>query len=350
MDVFLRVVGVVVLFTVMLDIFVTVLFPSVRYGPVFKPVSRSVWFVFRSIGKLTAGQKRRNLLSYSGPVLIVTMLTVWLFLLITGWAMIYKPALGSGIRASLGVTDPSWMTAVYFSAFNLTTLGVGDITAENGTFRLLSVVQAATGFTFFSMVTTYFLSVYSSLTGRNAFAQKLHHLTGAKDDALELLIRLADGPDLAPAREHLSSAADFLQQIYQTHRSYPVLRFFHYRESYYSLPQILFIVLESTALLRSTLDPERYFRVTQSSALNELFDSATFLLHELIPDVQPPPPSSEDREIWRRRYVTAVARLARAGIHVRDNLMAGADEYVDLRGQWDLSVRELAASMLYDKE
>ena len=130
------------------------------------------------VGGMTTGQRRRNLLSYSGPVLITVTLSVWFLLLVLGWAMIYQPALGTAIRASSGPTDTGWATAVYYSGFNLTTLGVGDVAANTGAYRLLTVAEAAVGFAFFSMVITYFLSVYSSLTSRNAFAQGLHHLTG----------------------------------------------------------------------------------------------------------------------------------------------------------------------------
>ena len=124
------------------------------------------------------GQRRRNLLSFSGPVLFTISFMAWLMLLVIGWAMIYKPALGADITASSGPTDPSWATAIYYSGFNVTTLGVGDVSAKTALYRLLTVTEAATGFAFFSLVITYFLSVYSELTSRNAFAQGLHHLTG----------------------------------------------------------------------------------------------------------------------------------------------------------------------------
>jgi hypothetical protein len=90
---------------------------------------------------------------------ITTTLVVWLLLLVTGGAMIYKPALVTAIRASSGATDTSWSTALYYSGFNLTTLGVGDVVSKTGLYRLLTITEAAVGFSFFSMVITYFLSV-----------------------------------------------------------------------------------------------------------------------------------------------------------------------------------------------
>src|SRR4051794_17079420 len=139
--------------------------------------------------------------------------------------MIYKPALGTAITASSGPTRPDWATAIYYSGFNVTTLGVGNVAANTGPYRLLTIIEAGQGGAFFGMVITYFLSVYSDLSSRNAFAQGLHHLTGRTGSAAELLARLADGADLETAGRHLSSKAEFLRQIYQTHRFYPILRY-----------------------------------------------------------------------------------------------------------------------------
>jgi hypothetical protein len=348
MDVVLRLTGVLLVLMVLQDVFFTVLFPASQRGLIRRPLSTGIWHIFRFLGGTTSGQRRRDLLSYSGPVLIAAALVVWLLLLVSGWAMIYKPALGTGIRSASGATDTGWATAFYYSGFNLTTLGLGDLSPTTGAYRLLTVIEAALGFTFFSMVITYFLSVYSNLTSRNAFAQGLHYRTRSTGDAAELLAGLADGSELPDARQHLESMADFLRQIYQTHRFYPVLRYFHYREPYYELPRVLLIVLDAATLLRSGLDQERYAGVIHSSARDELCEAALVLMHELIPDVQSVPPSAEEAAMWRERYTAAVDRLNAAGLHVRTDAAAGADEYVALRTEWHRSVQELAVLMLYE--
>lgn len=348
MDVFLYIAGAAIVCAALLDVFFTVLFPASGQGPIRKPLAVAVWQGFRFVAARTTGQRRRNILSYSGPVLITVTLAVWFVLLVTGGAMIYKPALGTAIRASSGPTDTGWGTALYFSGFNLTTLGVGDLAAATDPFRLLSVTQAAMGFSFFSLVITYFLSVYSSLTSRNAFAQGLHHLSGRTDDAAEAIARLAHGDELSDARDHLSAKADFLREIHQTHRFYPVLRHFHYREPHYALPQILLTALESATLIRSALDRERYAHVIDSPGLNGLFDAATDLMRELMPDAQPGPASENEATLWRERYRAALTRLADAGLHVRADAAAGADEYVALRAQWERPLQDLAAAMLHE--
>ena len=348
MDVLQQIAGSILVFIVLLDVFFTVLFPASRHGPVRKPLARWIWHGFRFVGKMTTGQRRRNFLSYSGPVVITVTLVVWFLLLVIGWAMIFKPALGRGVVASSGTTDTGWANAMYYSGFNLTTLGVGDLSPNSNVYRMLTVTAAAVGFAFFSMVITYFLSVYSSLTSRNAFAQGLHHLSGNTDDAAELLARLADGADLSEARQHLSSKAEFLRQIHQTHRFYPVLRYFHYQESYYELPRILLTTLDTATLIRSALDQERYAHMIHSPDLNTMFDAAMMLMQELTPDAQPGRPSEENAKIWREHYSAALSRLADAELHIRVDTVAGAHEYVTFRTKWDQPVRKLAETMLYE--
>ena len=350
MNLLIQIIGAAVVTLMLLDVFFTVLFPASGHGPVRKPLAWTVWHVFHLLSIMTAGQRRRNLLSYSGPVLFTINFMAWLVLLVIGWAMIYKPALGAEITASSGLTDPSWVTAIYYSGFNVTTLGVGDVSAKTGLYRLLTVTEAATGFAFFSLVITYFLSVYSELTSRNAFAQGLHHLTGQTGDAAELLARLADEPELTTVRNHLSSKADFLRQIYQTHRFYPILRFFYYRESYCALPRILLLALDTATLVRSALDSEHYSRLLRSPSLDDLFEGAMCLMRELSDSVPPRKTLPAEFEAWRKRYWAAVARLSRTGVIIRSDRDAGAEEYVALRGQWNQPLREMAAMMLCEWE
>lgn len=167
--------------------------------------------------------------------------------------------------------------------------------------------EAALAFAFFSMVITYFLSAYSSLTSRKAFAQGLHHLSGNTGDAGELIARLADGGELSAARQHLAAKADSLRQTHQTHRFYPVLRYSHHREPYYALPRVLLIALDTATLIRSALDPAHHGRLMHSPSLNGLSEAAMDLMHELVPGAQPAPPSEREARGWREHYRAAHA-------------------------------------------
>ncbi len=288
MDLLLTLSGAAIVLVTIADIFFSVLFPASRRGPVRKPLSAGVWLLFRLIGGILRGPRRRDFLSYGGPVVISATLIGWFLLLNAGFALLFKPALGTAIVASSGPTPTDWAAAFYYAGFNITTLGVGDLAPSTGAYRLLTIAAAATGFAYFSMSITYFLSVYSHLTGRNAYARGLHHLTGRSGDAAALIARLADGEALDGARQHLGSKADYLRQINQSHRFYPVLRHFHYRDRSYALPRILLIALDVATLIRAALDPEHYRRLLRSAELAELTEAAHDLLAGLASDARPP--------------------------------------------------------------
>jgi len=348
MTVVWRVLGAVLVLIVAQDVFVTVLFPASGRGIIRKPLSSTIWHLFRAIAKRAGYHRRRNILAYCGPTEIAAVLTVWFVLLIIGWAMIYQPVLGTAIRASSGgVTDTSWATAIYYSGYLITTLGTGGVVPKTGLYRLLAILETASGFVTISMVITYFMSVYSSLTTRNAFAQGLHHATAHTDDAAQLLVMLADGADLPDARSYLATTAASLRQIFQTHRSYPVLRYFHYREPYYALPRILLTVLDTTALCASALDRQRYSNIVDSAALYELRAAALALLHELIPAVESRTPTSSDNEQWAERYRAATTQLAAAGLHTSTDITNGTRQYLLDRAHWDRPLRHLAHAELY---
>ncbi|MGN6332280.1 MAG: potassium channel family protein [Motilibacteraceae bacterium] len=350
MSVVLPLVGALVVLAVAQDVFSTVLFPASGHGVIRKPLSRAVWHVFAALAGRTHGERRRNLLAYAGPVQIVATIGVWFLLLVVGWACIYQPALGSAITASKGPTDTAFATALYVSGYAVTTLGTGDVVAQTGAYRLLMVVEAACGFITFTMVISYFLSVYSQLPRRNAFAQALHDKSGGTDDAASLITALAEGEDLGRLVQELTEMASFLRHTAQTHRSYPVLRSFHYRQEFYALPQVLLTCLNIATLLRSTLDEHRYAAARPSGPADEVLAAGRDLLQELAPsrgDQSPTDETDETDEVWRQDFDEAYRRISAAGLVLRNEDCARR-EYAARRSDWDRPLRALGEAMLHE--
>lgn len=334
------------------DVFYTVLFPASGHGPLREPLAKALRRLFGLTRRLGRSQRRRRLLAYAGPVQITVTLLVWFTLLLVGWAAVYRPALGTSIVASSGPTDVSWATAVYYSGFALTTLGTGDVVANTASYRVLTIVESATGFATITLVISYFISVYSALTSRNAFAMALHQRsggTGRGDRVVAALWREGD----AAAALHLAQMADGLRHISQTHRSYPVLRSFHYHHDYDALPRLLLTCLETSTLLRTTLDVGRAAPagcgrtpLTGVSVL-EIHDAARAVRGQLVPEPRRPGPPAEQRRAWAAHHREMVAALEEAGVPVRTD-RAATDEYVELRAEWDAELDELAQAMLYE--
>lgn len=340
--------GGVVVVVVLADIFFTVLFPASGRGPLRRPLSAGFWMLMRLLARVAPRGHRRDVLSYSGPLLILLTISAWGILLVVGWAMIYLPALGSGIRSTSGTPATGWWTAVYVSAYALSTLGVGDVAPAGSLYRVLTVVEAGVGFAALSMTVTYFLSVYNAITERKTTAASLHHRTFGTGDPVDLIAAVAHGDDADAVVEQLAEKGEFVQRLFETHRSYPVLRYFHFREIRYALPRVLLIALDAAAFATTALHSERHRRVAAGPETALISGAAHDLLRELVPRAYARKRSVAPEANWRERYRSGVRRLQDAGFTVRRDLDAGATEYVRLRRTWDEPLRSLAAALLYD--
>lgn len=340
--------GALLVLLVLADVFLTVLFPASGRGPIRRPLSRWTWRLFAVVARRLPMPRRRHLLAYSGPVQVATTVLVWVVLLIVGWAMVFEPTLGGGVVAASGSTDIGWPTALYFSGFSFTTLGNGDVVPVTATYRLLTVAEAAVGFSVVTLALTYFLSVYSAITARKTFASSLYARTYGTGTSARLLVGLAEDGELSGARERLSELAGFLTHTVETHRSYPVLRYFHFRQERYALPQMLLVALDAAALVSSGLDPDRYHGLIGSPAVFELSMAGQELLGELGPHVREETPTAEAARRWEQHFGDAVAQLRGAGLQVAPDLHAATEKYCALRSRWDAPLHALTRAMVYE--
>lgn len=131
------------------------------------PITALTYRVYHRISQRVLGPKSKLLL-FSGPVLIVTQATVWATLLLLGVSLIVWPQMGVGIvSSSSSASETNFVTAVYYAGFSITTLGVGDFVPKTAFARLVTITAAAIGFSFFTLVLAYIISVYSALGRRN---------------------------------------------------------------------------------------------------------------------------------------------------------------------------------------
>jgi hypothetical protein len=93
--------GALLVLAVLQDVFFTVLFPGSGRGLLRRPLARVTWAVVRTVARRVRDpDRRRRLLGYSGPVQITVGLAAWIVVLVAGWAMVFQPALGTGVVGS----------------------------------------------------------------------------------------------------------------------------------------------------------------------------------------------------------------------------------------------------------
>lgn len=342
----IQVAGAAVVALALVDIFLTVLHARGDAGLVSTRLNRAVWLAIRSVSR-AAGKRRETVRGYAGPLALVLTVSLWITLVTLGFALIAWPDLGHGIRAR-GPADRTFAMAVAYSGSALTTLGPGDIVPVSASARVLAFVDSLIGISLVTLSLTYFLSIYSALIRRNAFAMEMNYMTARTGDAAELLVRIGSKGEFGgTARGELAAIARELLTLLQTHHAYPVVNLFHQADVAMAPARVALVALDTASLVRSALDRERHGEFIDCAAVEVLWDGGIKLLIETGRDIltetdraAADPPNAD---AWRARYRAARERLAAAGFAVEPDRARGEASYARQRRRWDAHVRAFAA-------
>ncbi len=260
--IFLSLAGTTLIFTALLDIFLTLLHPLGR-GPLSHRLPRFLWRALRA-----ASTRFPSARVSAGPLAVALIIFSWAVLVTLGWTLLYWPRMPGSFRMDpelARVTQDDFGDALYFSLVSLTTLGYGDITPTTFGLRLLAALEAGLGFVLLSAGLSWVLSIYPVLSRRRALALEVALIQRAPASAgLErsagspltesVLARLAS--QLAHTRiEMQQSAITWYFRDPDTRTSYPhaLLTLLHLSEEGLRPEQPPDVRL-SAALLRATLD------------------------------------------------------------------------------------------------
>jgi hypothetical protein len=197
--------------------------------------------------------------------------------------------------------------------------------------------------------------VYNALRSRNVTGLFVHVQTAETGDAAELVAGWGPKGQFSGGYNNLSTLASELSGVKESHHFYPVLFYFRFRDTFYSVSRMTLVSLDAVALIRTGLADEHGW-LKEAAGVNQLQRTCAMLLATLtetfLPDARHEQPDADarTRETWRRRYHRGLARLRQAGIATRKDEQAGADEYLLLRAQWEHQIRALAPMMAFRME
>lgn len=348
--------GVMLMFLVLLDVFLTVLYARAGAGVISHRLAFVVWRFFLGVSK-NAGRQRGDVLSFCGPVILVTLLLVWALALTCGAALIIHPHLGASVTKSSGSTPTDFITALFAGASSMSVVGSGDFSPQTSTFRLFYLFTSLVGMSVISLTISYLLQVYTGLQRRNAFGLNLHLSTAETGDAAEVIAGIGPQGQFEAGYSDLSELGATVGEVKEAHHFYPILFYFRFREPYYSVSRAALVSLDTATLIKSALDEDAYGWFMHSGAVGHLSRASLLLVTTLeetflpggVP-TQQAPPDPATRERWRRRYFAALRRLQTAGIKTIADEHAGVERYIELRGGWDQHITTLAPSLAYTME
>jgi Ion channel len=350
--------GVGLLLLTAYDVYATVLNTRSRYGPVGERLNRLAWRAARTFAFQRPRPRRHRLLNAVGPLLLPLLFVAYIALLVTAFALVYYPRMPAQFHVAEQKGAIDFVDALYFSGVTLTTLGYGEIVPSSTLMRLAALVESASGIALISLSIAYLLAVYSALAAKRTAALTLYHQAGEGADAAGFIAHHFVEGRFYGLRDALRTVTRDLQALLESHIDHPVIHYFHPVEVYKSLPRMLFLLLESCAIIRTSLDDKQYAEMRNHPEVRTLEASACYVLDELVnsldlerrrrPRAELPQEAVEDEARWRRRYSETLARLTAEGIAIRPDEEAGYRAYRARRQDWESKLRRLSLHLGYD--
>jgi len=254
MHAFAIIVGAIILLSVLLDAFETVVLPR-RVRRMFRI---SIWFYrntwrpwARLASHIPSQTSRESFLGYFGPLSLIVLLGLWACSLIFGFALLQY---GSGAHISTGNEPITFGLLLYQSGETFFTLGYGDIVPASGFSRALSVCEAFMGFAFLGVVIGYLPTIYSAFSRREIEISLLDARAGSPPSAAELLTRAATSTDQRTLDQLFRDWERWAAEVLESHLSYPVLSFYRSQHSNQSWLGALTVILDATSLVIAGID------------------------------------------------------------------------------------------------
>ncbi|WP_141727912.1 potassium channel family protein, partial [Thermogemmatispora onikobensis] len=177
--------SVALILVILQDAFETVVLPRriSRRFRLARLIFRVSWWLWRGPAQLIHnGGRREYYLSLYGPLSLLFLLVIWAVSLVSGFALLQWSL---GMTAHTPEQQVSLSTLFYFSGTTFFTLGLGDIAPAAGLPRLVTVIEAGTGFGFLALVLSYLPVIYQAFSRREASIAQLDAHAGSPPSALE---------------------------------------------------------------------------------------------------------------------------------------------------------------------
>jgi hypothetical protein len=156
--------GSAVLTLVTLDMVRTVLRVETHSGPLTRALSVVLW---RGAHRLPGRHRHGVAPGMTGVGVTVTLVATWLLLTWLGWFLVFAGAEQAVVHGDTGQPADMWARA-YYTAYTISTLGIGDYVPGGPAWQILTGVAATAGFAIATLVLTYMASLTSAVATSGA--------------------------------------------------------------------------------------------------------------------------------------------------------------------------------------
>lgn len=352
---FYTILGLSVLALVVYDVYATILHARARSGPIGETLNRTLWRVARGVAFKLSRSRRHRLLNIVGPLLQPLFIILLIALLVLGFALIYYPRMPSNFTIHAEAANEPFMASLYFSGITLTTVGYGDIVPHTSGMRLTALFESASGFALISLAITYLITVYGALERKRAVAISFYHQAEEGANVAAFIIHHFVAGRFYSLETTLRMATRDLQELLESHVEHPVIHYFHPIEVYKSLPRVLFLALETCAVIRSCLDNEEYSVTCNHPDVRSLEATSRHVLKELLASLELERRTARRKESvfeesrrWQDRFDQTMRKLREAGIKTRPQADVAWEHYRARREEWEAQLHRFSNYLGYD--
>ena len=207
---------------------------------------QGTWAVWAALGRrMKPGARRERFLSIFGALSMMGLFGLWSVGVIVAFGLLQWAAQQwNGAPAASGLLEQTYLSGVTFF-----TLGDGVVTPHTPPARLITVVEAASGFGMIAVVIGYLPVLYQLFSRREAHVIQLDGRAGSPPTATTMLRRHAESNGLDKLDELLRSWEIWGADLLESHLSYPMLAYYRSQHDDQSWLAAVCAVMDVCALI-----------------------------------------------------------------------------------------------------
>ena len=268
-----------------------------RGGPVTSYAGRLLWRAFHGGGTT----RRSGPPTITGLLITIAIVGMWAVLALSGWYLLFSSDASAVVSATTGEPADAW-ARLYFTAYTLSTLGIGDYVPQGAPWQVLTGIASGFGFGIATLVITYLAGVASAVTAKRQLARSI---TGMGDSPQQIVLRAWNGEHFRVVQQHLLNLLPLLHGVAEQHRAYPLISYFKSSDRATADVPAVALLHDTLAILSATEDEHRVPELITAPAY-EAIDAYLYALPG--PDADP---DELDTPPW-----PDVAELREAGVPV----------------------------------
>ncbi|MEI6043309.1 MAG: hypothetical protein WCS37_02845 [Chloroflexota bacterium] len=329
LNVLLFMLGVAIVAGTLLSAIQTFVLPRSARDPLTSLVFRVMRVPFDLItNRLRTYRGRDRVMALYVPISLLTLPVVWLTNVALGYMLMYL---------TLGVQ--SWQAAFTLSGSSLLTLGFAPVTDLTTT--LLAFSEAIIGLILVALLIAYLPTMYSAFSRRETAVTLLEVRAGSPPSAAEMILRFHRMKHLSQLNDIWVAWEVWFVEVEETHTSLAALSFFRSPQPNRSWITAAGAVLDTAALVSSTIDQPRQTEAELCirAGFLALRHIATFFRIPYDPNPKPNDPISVTHQEFEEVY----DQLVGAGVPVKPDREQAWRDFAGWRVNYDTVLLALAA-------